>query len=524
MSVSRSVAWLAAGTLVAGTLAAACGEDTQETSATSGSGTSSSSGSTVTSGTGGGTTTTTSSGQGGSGGAVSTCGDGACTAGETCGSCVDDCGECCDDGTCGTQELCGTCVADCGACAGSAIDVVRGPYLQSGTPGSVVVRWRTATARDAVVAFGPAPDQLTRTATGSPNGTEHEVRIDGLAPDTKYFYAFGDPASTLWGGDADHFVVTSPTVGTDKPTRIWIIGDSGTANSNAENVRDAYLGFTAARGTDLWLMLGDNAYDDGTDAEFQDAVFDMYPSVLRNTVLWPTLGNHDGHTAASDTQSGPYYDIFTLPKQAEAGGVATGTEAYYAFDYGQIHFVCLDSYDSDRDVGGDMLTWLGNDLAANSQPWLIAFWHHPPYTKGSHDSDGEGALIDMRENALPILESYGVDLVLSGHSHSYERSFYLNGHHDDSDTLVGSMLIDNGDGRENGDGAYTRAAGSDDGAVYIVAGSSGKVSSAPLDHPAMYISLEELGSLVVDVEGTTMKANFIDDAGTQQDWFTISKP
>jgi hypothetical protein len=389
----------------------------------------------------------------------------------------------------------------------------------------VVVRWRTASARDAVVAYGPSPDQLGLIASSTENGTEHEVAITGLAPDTKYFYAFGDPASPLLGGDDDHFVVTHPPAGTDKATRIWVIGDSGTANSNAENVRDAYLGYTGSQATDLWLMLGDNAYNDGTDAEYQDAVFDMYPSLLRNAVVWPTLGNHDGHSASSADESGPYYDIFTLPTQGESGGVASGTEAYYAFDYGAIHFVCLDSYDSDRDTDGAMLTWLENDLAATSQPWVIAFWHHPPYTKGSHDSDGEGRLVDMRENALPIIESHGVDLVLSGHSHSYERSYYLNGHYDVSSTFNDStMKVDGGDGREDGDGAYTRASGTTEGAVYIVAGSSGKTSGGSLDHPAMFISLDELGSVVLDVQGTTMKANFIDDAGSIQDWFTIQKP
>ena len=55
-----------------------------------------------------------------------------------------------------------------------------------------------------------------------------------------------------------------------------------------------------------------------------------------------------------------------------------------------------------------MLTWLGQDLAQNTADWLIAFFHHPPYSKGSHNSDTEGQLIDMRANALPILEDYGV--------------------------------------------------------------------------------------------------------------------
>jgi 3',5'-cyclic AMP phosphodiesterase CpdA len=65
-----------------------------------------------------------------------------------------------------------------------------------------------------------------------------------------------------------------------------------------------------------------------------------------------------------------------------------------------------------------MLSWLEADLANTLQPWIIAFWHHPPYSRGSHDSDFEIELLEMRENALPLLEAGGVDLVLCGHSHA----------------------------------------------------------------------------------------------------------
>ena len=92
---------------------------------------------------------------------------------------------------------------------------------------------------------------------------------------------------------------------------------------------------------------------------------------------------------------------------------------------------------SDRSPTAAMATWLRNDLAATAQTWLLAFWHHPPYTKGSHNSDTETELVQMRQNILPILEDYGVDLVLTGHSHSYERSFLLDGHYGTSGTSPG---------------------------------------------------------------------------------------
>ncbi len=177
--------------------------------------------------------------------------------------------------------------------------------------------------------YGLAPDGLTLSATNSDSTTEHEVEVTGLSAGVKYFYSVGTSSDTLTGGDGDHFVVTAPVSGTAKPTRIWVIGDSGTANANARAVRDAFLNFTGSRDPDLWIMLGDNAYGSGTDAEYQAAVFETYPQVLRRTVLWSALGNHDGPTADSTTESGPYYDIFSFPRNGEAGGVPSRTEAYY---------------------------------------------------------------------------------------------------------------------------------------------------------------------------------------------------
>jgi hypothetical protein len=406
--------------------------------------------------------------------------------------------------------------------------VVRGPYLQLGTPNSVTVRWRSLVDTDSVVAYGSSPDNLTSSVADATATTEHVVQLDGLDADTKYYYSVGASGGTHAGGDAEHFFVTAPAPGTAKNTRVWVIGDSGTANANARAVRDAYLAFTGSRHTDLWLMLGDNAYNDGTDDEYQGAVFDMYASVLRTSVLWPTLGNHDGHSADSDTLTGPYYDIFTLPTLGEAGGEPSLTEAYYSFDYGNIHFVCLDSYDI-RGTSTTMQDWLADDLlAAALDPntdWLIAFWHHPPYSKGSHDSDTETRLIEMRENILPILEDYGVDIVLSGHSHSYERSVLLDSHYGTSNTLIGSMILDGGDGRPSGNGAYvkaTRGLSAHEGAVYVVAGSSGKISGVSM-HPVMYVWLNELGSVVLDIGANVLQATFIDNAGAALDNFTIVK-
>jgi hypothetical protein len=392
-----------------------------------------------------------------------------------------------------------------------------------GTPGGVVVRWRTSVATDSRVSYGASPASLTSNVDDPTVTTEHQVTLAGLAANSQYYYSVGTTAGSLAGGDANHFFYTSPSGA--KPTRVWVLGDSGTANASAQAVRNAYSSFNGSRYTDLWLMLGDNAYPNGTDVEYQAAVFNMYPSFLRQSVLWPTLGNHDGVSADSASQSGPYYDIFTLPTGGQAGGLASGTEAYYSFDYGNIHFLCLESYETNRAAGGPMMTWMQSDIASTNKDWVIAFWHHPPYSKGSHNSDTETALIEMRQNALPILENAGVDLVLTGHSHSYERSFLLDGHYGSSSTLTAAMKKDAGSGREDGSGSYkkeTLGKGSHQGAVYVVAGSSGQVSSVT-QHPAMYIWTATLGSLVLDINNNRLDAKFLTSTGATGDYFTVIK-
>ncbi|MFK7924426.1 MAG: Ig-like domain-containing protein, partial [Bacteroidia bacterium] len=413
------------------------------------------------------------------------------------------------------------------------VQVSRGPYLQMGSDTSVVVRLRTESPRQLKLIYGSNLSNLNQSLTEASSSTEHEIFVGGLSPNTTYYYAFVEGTDTFLTASPDQYWRSAPAAGTQQVLKAWILGDPGMGNANARAVRDAYYNRMGSQHTDLMIMLGDNAYNNGTDLQYQTAVFEnMYEELLKRTVLYPAPGNHEFYNAGTDspTESGPYYDIFSLPRNAEAGGLASGTEAYYSYDYGNVHFISMDSHDSDRSIAGGMLTWLTNDLAATDQEWIVVYFHHPPYTKGSHDSDNigdsGGRMRDMRENALPILEDYGVDLVLSGHSHSYERSFLLDGHYDVSSTLTPAMIVDGGNGQALGDGAYEKNyinAVSDSGTVYITAGSSGKISGGALNHPAMYASLNTLGSCLLEVDGDQLSLKFLTSAGNVADSFMIQK-
>ena len=177
--------------------------------------------------------------------------------------------------------------------------ITRGPYLQLQTSGSIVVRWRTDVPTKSRIYYGDTPGSQAGDVKSQDQVTEHEVQITGLDPDTRYYYSVGTFSEVLAGGDADHFFETAPFVGDVKPTRVWILGDSGTTDQNAMAVRDAYYGFTGSRHTDLWLMLGDNAYPDGTDSSTRPRCSTCSPEMLRKSVLWPTIGNHDATRRAA---------------------------------------------------------------------------------------------------------------------------------------------------------------------------------------------------------------------------------
>lgn len=409
-----------------------------------------------------------------------------------------------------------------------SVNLTRGPYLQSGTTTNIIVRWRTDDDATSQVRFGLTPTALEWSVTVQGSTTEHSVTLTNLSPNRKYYYEVTDGSAVLAGGNGYHFV-TAPAA--PKPTRIWALGDSGTASAFYEGaalVRDAYRAYPGSSETDVWMMLGDNAYYAGTDAEYQIAVFETYPDFLRRLPLWSTIGNHDA--SSPDV----YANIFSLPTDGRAGGVASGSENYYSFDYSDIHFICLDSELSSNLPGSPMHNWLQADLAANTKTWTIAFWHSPPYNFGTHNSDEifdtGGHLVYMRERIVPVLESYGVDLVLCGHSHSYERSFLLHGHYGYSYTLQPEMIKDSGNGRPEDTGPYrknTTEADSEFGAVYVVAGSSGWVTGdlflPSYLHPAMFIKLKELGSMVIDVDGPRLDAKFLRETGAIDDHFTIIK-
>jgi hypothetical protein len=430
--------------------------------------------------------------------------------------------------------------------------ISRAPYLQLSTHDSIFVVWRTEGRITPVVRYGTTPDKLdhevpavaivTRVSTtnknfklppgalklhSAPEGTyQYDAQISGLNPDTVYYYAVFDGTKRLTGRDPSYRFRTHPVPGTDKPMRFWVVGDSGTGRETQSTVHSSMLQWTGRenRPIDFYLHVGDMAYSRGRDVEFQTRFFEMYESTLRHVVCWPAMGNHEGATSKGTNGTGPYFDAYVCPTRGEAGGMASGTEAFYSFDYGRTHFICLDSHDLDRRPTGVMAQWLKADMEETRADWLIAYFHHPPYTKGTHDSDREKQLIEMRRHIMPVLESGGVDLVLTGHSHIYERSMLMDGAYE-TPTVAENVILDDSDGDPEGHGPYRKSAGihSNGGEIQVVAGNGGTTIGRKGTMPVMRKIIVEHGSVLIDIAGDTLTGRMINKYGEQRDLFSLIK-
>jgi 3',5'-cyclic AMP phosphodiesterase CpdA len=202
--------------------------------------------------------------------------------------------------------------------------------------------------------------------------------------------------------------------------RVAVAGDVGDSGSSLDATADAMAGVGGRSGFDVLLLLGDNVYPAGDPSRLQDTVLTPFAAVLdAGAELLAIVGNHD-------------------EERADAQLAALGLPGrWWAVERDGVLLVGLDSTSRDDP---EQLAWLEDVLARTTAPWRIVALHHPPYSAGYQGSDAE-----VREIFTPLFARYGVQLVLSGHDHDYQRS----------DPLDGTTYV------VTGSGSGTRRTGSD---------------------------------------------------------------
>ena len=365
-------------------------------------------------------------------------------------------------------------------------ELLRGPYLQGLNETSVEVIWLTSEAIEGRIRC-VGPDERILEVTG-PLSSNHRLRLDGLSPASRYSYSIYSGEDILAQGDHLRFR-TAPPAG-EGTLRAVVVGDSGTGSVAQARVGGVMEGLEP----DLFLHTGDLIYSRSLDS----AVFLPYRNLLSGTCFIPSRGNHDFNLARMDLE---WRDVFTVPNDDNER-----TGVYYSYDWGPAHFTVLDYIFIHSDFSAQ-LEFIEQDLAAARQRgvrWLIIYQHLPIYTAGSYANYSH----PIRQLLPELCDRYGVDLVLSGHDHNYQRSY-----------PVRERVLR--DGWQ--DPVFERPRGT----VYIVTGGGGGVLYGELDGARDRSFIHTFQSVhhcvVLDISAGELRTRALDSDGELVDEFRIRK-
>ena len=378
----------------------------------------------------------------------------------------------------------------------TAVSLVADPYIGVTTPTSVVVAWAADGSASGEVHYSTNTSygQVATATSFSRDGKYwYSATITGLTPGTTYHYRvyLGGTDVTPWSDVTFH---TAPSTDT---TQVVFAGlgdsrpdeDDAAPNPAAYDVANQMAQHSYAFGIHTGDIVHDGSICSGSDSgwnQYLRAYFDVYDDNIKQNPLFTAIGNHEeGYNGYCGYTS--YTDVYYLPENAPSGH----EEEYYSFDWGNIHVVVLDT-EQDYEDGSTQNNWLKNDLQNTDRRWIVAAFHKPAYSSGPH-----GSKQSVQDEIVPVLEYYGVDVVLNGHDHSYERTCPIK---DDACTTI-----------------------DDGGVVYFVTGGAGAPLYGSSGDWFTAKTAKKYHFLLFNVNDCQMDITAIDEDGDTFDTLTINK-
>ena len=280
--------------------------------------------------------------------------------------------------------------------AAAALFFERGPVVSDVTPTAAEIRWEPAITGATLVVDTGGSVSVEVAAVAAPDGTQR-ARIEGLASDTRHHYRVRTPEGESAFGAFRTFPASPAS-----PVAFIVTGDS-----RSNHVQHAKLvARVLSEAPDFLVSTGD-LVGDGRDASDWDVFFKTEEALLRSTPFFPAMGNHDAMGLLNETKLNRWF----------------GRGRYYQVDAGPVILLLVDTTLA---FGGGSVqaAWLEERLAAakaakaeGRASWIVAVHHHPAFSSSHHGSEPS-----VQRELVPLYEAAGVDLVLNGHDHVYERS------------------------------------------------------------------------------------------------------
>ncbi len=288
-----------------------------------------------------------------------------------------------------------------------SVVIKRGPAINALTNDSVVIAWRTNANTSSIVQYGTT-SALGNSVQNSTLTTLHIVELSGLSPGTTYYYRVGD--GTYW---SENYTFTTDS-GSDEFT-FAVLGDSrGDVSNKPPEVFSTLINLIKNDNPALTIMTGDHILS-LTPSETPETTWEYVTNVtdiLQHSVpIYVAIGNHDDPEGTSFVETWNY---------------GCGNQRYFSINYGNAHFVILDS--EQKDYAGTIapaeLQWLKNDLKQNTAEHTFVFVHRPMYPQSSHVGDSLNTNATLRDLLHDLFVEHYVDAVFVAHEHNYVRETF----------------------------------------------------------------------------------------------------
>ena len=291
-------------------------------------------------------------------------------------------------------------------------EIIKGPYLQNVSSKQITIMWETEKASESRVDYGVTPDCDTFVIDYN-RVKLHEVTLTSLKPETIYYYQVSsdDDAKSSFFLTGVHY---------DTPFKFVAYGDSKGGGS----VHRKIAGEILKQNPDFIISTGDIVSNGEKYRVWGEHFFYPLADVIDHIPIYVSIGNHEEH-------ADHYFNFLSLPNN----------ELWYSFDYGNSHFIALDS-NKEYKPNTEQYAWLENDLKNTRAQWKFVFFHHPPYSSGFHKS-----ALDVRDVITPLFRKYGVDIVFNGNDHLYERTYPIGSAFTETDNPVTYVVTGGGGAR-----------------------------------------------------------------------------